>query len=326
MITDYLDYSGREDVVSGGALMIPIETPSGPHRVWTKRIGNNPDLKVLLLHGGPGSTHEYLEAVDSYLPAAGIEYYFYDQLGAGRSDQPDDESLWDTDRFVDEVEQVRAALGLERRNFVLYGQSWGGILAIEYALRHGQQLRGLVISNMMASVPAYNAYAEGVLMPQMDQDKLAAIKQLEADGDVDNPRYMQLLTEQHYVHHVLRMPPEAWPDPVQRGFDHINPVIYRKMQGPSELGISADATLADWDRTADLHSIDVPTLVIGATHDTMDPKFLRMMSERLPQGRYLHCPNGSHLALYDDQEIYFHGLLDFVLSLPTKPDPYPASR
>lgn len=322
MIVDYLDYSGRDDVVSGGARMIPIETPPGPHRVWTKRTGNNPDLKVLLLHGGPGSTHEYLEAVDSYLPAAGIEYYFYDQLGSGHSDQPDDDSLWDTDRFVDEVEQVRAALGLERRNFVLYGHSWGGILAIEYALRHGRQLRGLVISNMMASVPAYNAYAERVLMPQMDRKKLAAIKQIEADGDFDNPRYMQLLTEQHYIQHVLRMPADAWPDPVQRGFNHINPVIYRKMQGPSELGISADATLADWDRMADLDRIDVPTLVIGAAHDTMDPDHLRMMSERLPRGRYLHCPNGSHLALYDDQAVYFDGLLDFLLSLPTDPDPY----
>ena len=314
--SDYLDYSGRPDALSGGARLIPIETPSGPYRVWTKRTGNNPDLKVLLLHGGPGSTHEYLEAVDSYLPAAGVEYYFYDQLGSGRSDRPDDDSLWDLDRFVDEVEQVRGALGLERRNFVLYGQSWGGILAIEYALRHPAQLRGLVISNMMASVPAYNAYAEQVLMPQMDPDKLAQIKQLEADGDVDNPRYLELLMEQHYVQHVLRMPPEDWPDPVQRGFDHINPVIYRTMQGPSELGISADATLANWDRTADLGSIDVPTLVIGAAHDTMDPDHLRWMSERLPQGRYLQCPDGSHLALYDDQQVYFAGLVEFLLSLP----------
>jgi proline iminopeptidase len=314
-ISEYLDYSGRADVVSGGARMVPIETSSGRHRVWTKRIGNNPDLKVLLLHGGPGATHEYLEAVDSYLPAAGIEYYFYDQLGSGRSDSPRDESLWDLDRFVDEVEQVRTALGLERRNFVLYGQSWGGILAIEYALRHATQLRGLVISNMMASVPAYNAYAERVLMPRMDQDKLATIKQLEAAGDLENPRYMQLLTEQHYVHHVLRMPADTWPEPVQRGLDHINPVIYRKMQGPSELGISANATLADWDRTTELASIDVPALVIGATHDTMDPDHLRMMAERFPQGRYLHCPNGSHLAMYDDQPAYFDGLLDFLLTL-----------
>ena len=313
--SDYLDYSGRADALSGGARMIPIETPSGPYRVWTKRTGNNPDLKVLLLHGGPGSTHEYLEAVDSCLPAAGVEYYFYDQLGSGRSDQPDDDALWDLDRFVDEVEQVRSALGLDRRNFVLYGQSWGGMLAIEYALRHGAQLRGLVISNMMASVPAYNAYAEQVLMPRMDQDKLAQIKQLEADGDLDDPRYLELLMEQHYMHHVLRMPPEDWPDPVQRGFAHINPAIYRKMQGPSELGISTGATLADWDRTADLASIDVPTLVIGAAHDTMDPDHLRQMSERLPQGRYLHCPDGSHLALYDDQQVYFAGLVDFLRSL-----------
>src|SRR5690348_14781673 len=153
--------------------MVPVHTPSGTYQVWVKRIGNDPDLKVLLLHGGPGATHEYLEACDSYLPAAGVEYYYYDQLGSGFSDQPDEPSLWDLPRFVDEVEQVRVALGLGRDNLVLYGQSWGGILAIEYALAHQQHLRGLVISNMMASVPAYNAYAEQVLMPAMDQAKLA---------------------------------------------------------------------------------------------------------------------------------------------------------
>jgi proline iminopeptidase len=108
-MSDYLNYSGRDDVLSGGARMIPVSTPAGDFRVWTKRIGNNRDLKLLLLHGGPGCTHEYLEACDSYLPAAGIEYYYYDQLGSGRSDQPDEPSLWELDRFVDEVEQVRLA-------------------------------------------------------------------------------------------------------------------------------------------------------------------------------------------------------------------------
>jgi proline iminopeptidase len=315
-ISAYLDNRGRDDVLGGGARRIAISTPSGEHRVWTKRTGNNPRLKVLLLHGGPGSTHEYLEACDSYLPSAGIEYYYYDQLGSGNSDRPADESLWDVGRFVDEVEQVRTALDLQPDNFVLYGQSWGGILAIEYALAHQQHLRGLVISNMMSSVPAYNAYAEQVLMPKMDQAALAEIKQLEAAGDVDAPRYMELLTEQHYLHHVLRMPTAEWPDPVARGFEHINPVIYRKMQGPSELGISADASLAHWDRSADLTAIEVPTLVIGAQHDTMDPQHMRMMAERIPHGRYLHCPNGSHLAMYDDQQTYFSGLVDFLLQLP----------
>jgi proline iminopeptidase len=197
---------------------------------------------------------------------------------------------------------------------VLFGQSWGGILAIEYALRYQQHLRGLVISNMMASVPAYNAYAEQVLMPKMDQAALAEIKAFEAAGDIENPRYMELLVEQHYVHHVLRMPPEDWPDPVQRAFGHINPAIYVSMQGPSELGISADAKLAHWDRTEELASIEVPTLVIGAQHDTMDPAHMEMMAGRLPNGRYLYCPNGSHLAMYDDQQTYFAGLTDFLLA------------
>ena len=311
----YLDYSGRDDVLGGGARMIPISTPAGPQRVWIKRVGNNPSLRVLLLHGGPGSTHEYLEACDSYLPAAEVEYYYYDQLGSGFSDQPAEPSLWELVRFVDEVEQVRRALGLDRESFVLYGQSWGGILAIEYALAYQQHLRGLVISNMMASVPAYNAYAEQVLMPEMDQAALAEIKTLEASGQTEDPRYMELLAEQHYVHHVLRMPPEQWPDPVQRGFAHINPDIYVSMQGPSELGISASAKLAHWDRTAELASIDVPTLVIGARYDTMDPAHMEMMAGRLPQGRYLYCPRGSHRAMYDDQEAYFAGLTSFLSTI-----------
>ncbi len=293
--------------------MIPITTPKGSFRVWTKRVGDNPQVKVLLLHGGPGATHEYLEAVDGYLPAAGIEYYYYDQLGSAFSDQPDDPDLWDLDRFVDEVEQVRTALDLDRHNFVLYGQSWGGILATEYALRHHQHLKALVISNMMFSCRAYNDYAEQVLMPAMDQAALAEIKGFEARGDTGNPRYMQLLMEQHYVHHVLRMPAEEWPDSVTRAFDKINQAVYVPMQGPSELGMSG--SLLGWDRTGDLHRIAVPTLVIGARHDTMDPVHMEAMAGRFPNGRYLYCPNGSHLAMYDDQETYFRGLVDFLTSL-----------
>jgi proline iminopeptidase len=312
MANAYFDSTGRADRLSGGARMIPITTPRGDFRVWTKRIGNNPDVKLLLLHGGPGATHDFFEPCDSFLPAAGIEYYYYDQLGSGNSDQPNDPSLWDLDRFVDEVEQVRIALGLDRTNFFLLGQSWGGILAMEYALHHQDRLKGLVISNMMSSCRAYNEYAERVLMPAMDQAALAEIKDLEARGDVTNPRYMELLTEHHYLHHVLRMPVAEWPEPVTRGFAKINPAIYVPMQGPSELGMSG--SLLEWDRTDDLARIEVPTLVIGARHDTMDPTFMEMMAGRLPKGRYLYCPEGSHLAMYDDQERYFSGLVDFLLA------------
>jgi proline iminopeptidase len=209
------------------------------------------------------------------------------------------------------VDQVRRALGLNRDNFVLLGHSWGGILATEYALAHQQHLRGLIISSMMSSVPAYNAYAEQVLMPQMDQPALSEIKAFEAAGDTQNPRYM----EQHYVHHVLRMPPADWPDPAQRAFAHINPAIYVSMQGPSELGISADASLAHWERFDELATIDVPTLVIGARHDTMDPAHMEAMADRLPRGQYLFCPDGSHMVMYDDQQVYFTGLIDFLNGL-----------
>ena len=135
----YLDNTGRDDILGGGARMIPIHTPKGDFHVWTKRFGNNPTAKLLLLHGGPAATHEYFEACDSYLPAAGIEYYYYDQLGSAYSDQPDEPELWQIDRFVDEVEQVRIALGLDAGNFFLLGHSWGGILATEYALRYQAQ-------------------------------------------------------------------------------------------------------------------------------------------------------------------------------------------
>jgi len=308
--SSYLDNAGRSDLLSGGVRMIPIETPKGQFRVWTKRVGNNPTVKVLLLHGGPAATHEYFEAFDSYFPAAGIEYYYYDQLGSAYSDQPNEPELWDLPRFVEEVEQVRQALGLDQSNFYLLGHSWGGILAMEYALKYQQHLKGLIISNMMASIPAYNEYARTVLMPAMDQGVLAEVQQLEATGKTEEPRYMELLLPHHYEKHLLRMPVAEWPDPVNRAFARLNRAIYVPMQGPSELG--ASGKLVNWDRTADLGQITVPTLVIGARHDTMDPAHMEMMAGKVQKGRYLFCPDGSHLAMYDDQKVYVDGLIRFL--------------
>jgi proline iminopeptidase len=309
-VSNYYDNTGRDDVLGGGVKRIPIKTEKGTFNVWTKRTGNNPTVKVLLLHGGPGFTHEYLEAADSFFPGAEIEYYYYDQLGSYYSDQPNDPDLVNLPRFIEEVEQVRIALGLNSDNFYLYGQSWGGILAMEYALKYQQNLKGLVISNMMASIPAYNEYAEKEFFAKMDQTVLAKLKAYEAAGQFDNEEYQSLLMEHHYVYHVLRLPPEQWPDAVNRAFKHMNPNIYIPMQGPSELG--ASGKLLEWDRTADLHKITVPTLVIGAQHDTMDPEHKRWMAKEVRNGRYLHCPDGSHMAMYDDQETYFEGLIDFI--------------
>jgi len=299
-----------DETRGAGVRMIPVTTPRGTFRVWTRRRGDNPRIKMLLLQGGPGITHEYLEAFDSYFPDAGIEYYFYDQLGTYYSDQPDEPELWDLPRFVDEVDQVRQALGLSRENFYLYGHSWGGLLAVEYALQHQEHLKALVISNMMSSIPRHNEYTRNVLLPQMDQAVLAEIQQMEAAGENDKPRYMELLVPHYYEHHLLRMPAAEWPDGMSRAFQHINPAVYVPMQGTSELGVIGK--LATWDRSGDLSKITTPTLVIGARHDTMDPEHMKWMASQLPHSRFLYCPNGSHMAPYDDQQTYFAGLIGFI--------------
>ena len=146
-------------IQNGGVQIIPVQTPKGTLNVWTKRIGNNPTVKLLLLNGGPGATHEYFECFESFLPAEGIEFIYYDQIGCGHSDNPEDTALWDLPRYVEEVEQVRRALQLDKDNFYLLGHSWGGILTMEYALKYQQHLKWLIISNMMSYAIAYDRYA-----------------------------------------------------------------------------------------------------------------------------------------------------------------------
>ena len=306
-VAEYFNY-GDTGLQTAGIRMIPIATPVGKFKVWTKRIGNNPRIKVLLLHGGPAMTHEYMECFESFFPREGFEFYEYDQLGSFYSDQPADSSLWTTARFVEEVEQVRRAIGADENNFYLLGNSWGGLLAMEYALKYQQHLKGLIISNMVASAPEYGRYANEVLARQMNPEVLAEIRQLEKNKDFDNPRYMELLLPNFYHEHLCRLP--EFPDPVQRSLKHVNPVIYTMMQGPSEFGISG--RLATWDRKADLHLITVPTLMIGAKYDTMDPKAMEEQSRLVKNGSYLYCPNGSHLAMWDDQAVYMKGVIGWI--------------
>jgi proline iminopeptidase len=295
-------------VDTAGVSRVPIQTPKGAFTVWTKRVGHNPRIKLLLLHGGPGATHEYFEALERFLGADGIEFIYYDQLGSAYSDQPTDDSLWSTERFVDEVEQVRQALGLTKENFFLLGHSWGGILAVEYALKHQEHLKGLVVSNMMMSIPDYNRYAEEVLAKGMDAKVVAEIKDLEKKSQFESPRYMELLMPNFYAKHICRL--EQWPDAVNRAFAKLNKQVYVLMQGPSEFG--ASGRLEKWDRKADLGRITTPTLVIGATHDTMDPAHMKWVSTQVTSGSFLLCPSGSHMAMWDDQRVYASGLVRFL--------------
>jgi proline iminopeptidase len=305
----YYDNSGHPDAWTGGARKITISTPKGPHQVWIKRVGNNPELKLLLLTGGPGLSHAYLEVMDSYLPGAGVEYYHYDQLETGESDRPNDPDLWTLARYVDEVDQVRKAIDGDKSNFCLLGHSWGGLLAMEYALAHQDQMKCLVISNMMASIPAYNAYAKNVLEPKMDQKVLKQILDMEASGKTEQPAYMALLMPNWYEQHILRRPAAQWPEPVVRAAENMNRQFYVTMQGPSEMG--ASGRLVNWDRFNDLKKIQIPTLVISGKYDTMDPAYMAKMAHELPHGE-LAATNGGHMDMYDDQRTYFAKLLAFL--------------
>lgn len=307
----YFDYSNSDDQVTGGIKMIPITTPKGTFNVWTKRVGNNPKIKLLLLHGGPGGTHEVFEGFDGFFPNEGIEYIYYNQLDSYYSDQPNDSTLWTIDHFVDEVEQVRKALKLDKENFYLLGQSWGGILAMEYALKYQENIKGLVISNMMASINEYEKYAKEVLGPQMPPEVLKEIMDLEANEDFSNPRYTELVTQYFYTKHVLNMPLEKWPESVNRAFKHLNPNIYIFMQGYSEFGVTGNASLKGWDVSERLKELSIPTLMIGGKYDTMDPKYMEWMSEQVQNGRSI-TTNGSHLSQYDDPRTYFSGLIQFI--------------
>ncbi len=305
----YYDNRGHSDAWSGGARKITISTPKGPHQIWIKRIGNNPRLKLLLLTGGPGLSHSYLDVMDSYLPAQGIEYYHYDQLETGESDRPNDPDLWTLPRYVDEVDQVRKAIGGDKSNFCLLGHSWGGLLAMEYALAHQDQMKCLVISNMMASIPAYNAYAKKVLEPRMNQAALRQILAMEASGKTEQPQYMQLLVANWYEQHFLRRPASQWPEPLLRSEENMNRRFYVTMQGPSEMG--ASGRLVNWDRFNDLKRIELPTLVISGKYDTMDPAYMAAMAKQLPNGE-LAATNGGHMDMYDDQPTYFAKLIAFL--------------
>ncbi len=294
-----------------GIRMVDIQTDSGNFKVWTKQVGNNPDKRVLLLHGGPGGTHEFFKCFEEYFPQENIEFILYDQLGSFYSDQPKDTTLWTNYRFVEEVEQVRQALHLDSTNFYLYGQSWGGILAMEYALKYQENLKGLIISNMVSDIVGYSKYAKEVLGPKLPPEVFKEVQELEEAEDFGE-RYASLLNEHYYTRHILRMPQDEWPKDIIAAFEHLNPDVYIYMQGHSEFGITKGATLEGWSVSNRLKEIYRPTLCIGATHDTMDPKHMEWMSTEVQNGSFLLCPNGSHLSQYDDPEHFFPGLINFI--------------
>jgi proline iminopeptidase len=298
--TDSLNPAG---IKVAGIKMVPV--CGGRYKVWTKKLGSGP-VKVLLLHGGPAFGHPYMEAMESFLPQAGIEMHYYDQLGCGNSDIPDEPSLWTLRRYTEEVEEVRSGLGLEK--FVLLGHSWGGMLGLEYALHYQQHLRALVISNASAGIRSIVKRLSDLKIQLLSAEQLRTLNQLQSNREYDAPEYEQIVQGELYPKMICRLSP--WPEPILRSLRLHNDKIYVQMQGKSEFEVTGN--LKEWERWDQLQNIHVPTLTIGSRYDENDPADMKRMSELVKHGSYAYCPNGSHLCFWDDQAAYFRQLISYL--------------
>jgi proline-specific peptidase len=289
--------------------------PFRGYEVWYRIVGDGEEagkLPVLLLHGGPGGTHDYLESLEA-LAETGRRAIFYDQLGCGQSDLPDDPALYTVELFVNEVGAVRRELGLERIH--LFGSSWGGMLAMEYALTQPGGLASLVVASSPASMPQWVAET-GRLRAALPADVQDTLARHEEAGTTDSQEYEHACLV-FYKRHVCRL--DEWPEYVQRSFDFIEQhgLVYRTMNGPSEFHVTG--TLRDWDITDRLGEISVPALVVSGEHDEATPAINRTVSERIPGARSVVLPECSHMAHVEDPQGYVRLLDGFFSEIEANP-------
>jgi L-proline amide hydrolase len=268
--------------------------PFRGHSTWYRLVGEPAEghLPVLLLHGGPGGAHDYLESMAG-LSRDGRQVVFYDQLGCGLSPHPSQPDLWAVELFLDEIGAVRAALGLDRIH--LLGQSWGGMLAMEYALTKPAGVESLTICDSPSSMPLWVAEANR-LRADLPADVQETLLRHEAAGTTDSEEYQQACMA-FYDRHVCRVP---WPDYVQRSFAQMPNEVYLTMNGPSEF--HSIGTLKDWDITNRLSEIDIPTLVISGRHDEATPLIARTVHEAIPGSRWVLFEESSHMPHVEETE------------------------
>jgi len=285
-----------------------VEVEGG--RVWYRRLGEGDALPVLLLHGGPGAAHDYMlplaERLSEHRPAI-----VYDQLGCGRADKPDDTSLWTVDRSVTEVDQVRAALGLDRCH--LLGQSWGGWLAIDYMARGPVGVAGLVLASTSASIAQFVAGARR-LIDALPEPHRTALQELGARGEYDHPDY-RAAEQEFYRRHLCRMDP--WPEALVRSSDQMEGnQVYATMNGPTEFDVIG--RLRTWDRTPDLGRIDVPTLITCGRYDEITPACSETIAKGIPDARVVVFEESAHVAHLEEAEAYAGTVEEFLQSVEAR--------
>jgi proline-specific peptidase len=279
------------------------------YQVWYKIVGDSDCIPLLTLHGGPGAGHDYLESLEALSSTRPV--IFFDQLGCGKSDKPDDTSLWRIERFVKEVDTVRQALGLDRVN--LLGQSWGGWLSIEYMLSKPKGIVSLTLASTSASIPQFveeTKRLKAELPPQVYQTML----ECEAAEDYHHPDYEAAVTE-FYNRHLCRL--EPWPEPLQRSGKNLeNNAVYETMNGPNEFIVIGN--LKDWNRIDRLGEITVPTLITVGRYDEITPTCAETMRRGIPNSQLHIFEKSAHTAHLEESEKYMAVLTDFLARVESK--------
>ncbi|MGB3539531.1 MAG: proline iminopeptidase-family hydrolase [Mesorhizobium sp.] len=280
-----------------------VRVKVGDHEVAVYSFGTGDEV-LLCLNGGPGLPCDYVRDSHSVLADHGYRVVIHDQLGTGRSDRPEDKSLWTIGRYVEEVETVRSALGLGKVH--LLGQSWGTWLGFEYLLTYPESAKSFICANGTAEVPLHLKDLER-LRSALGHETVTMMARHEALDSTDHPEYRGALAILDY-RHVCRL--QQWPAALDRSMAGINMDIYGTMWGPNEF--TCTGRLSNWDRLGDLHLVSQPTLVLCGHHDELGPVSAGRIMRGLPDAELKIFPNSSHMPFFEEREDYLAVVLDFL--------------
>ena len=273
------------------------------YKVVTYSFGSGDDV-LLCLNGGPGLPCDYVRDSHSFLSDHGYRIVAFDQLGCGKSDKPDDKSLWTITRYVEEVETVRKALDLGKVHLV--GQSWGGWLSIEYGVTYPDNLKTIILENTCGDMPHLIGELERH-REALGPETVAMMQRHEAEGTLEHPEYQAAITVLNY-RHVCRL--QEYPAPLLRSLNDWNMNVYGTMQGPNEFLYTGN--LKDWNRIPDMHRITCPALIMVGQHDELTPACSLKMKNALPNAELHVFPNSSHTPFFEEPDAFFTAMLDFL--------------
>jgi len=273
------------------------------HEVVTYSIGEGNNV-LLCANGGPGLPCDYIRDSHYILAEQGFRVVTWDQLGCGQSDRPKNKELWTVERYVEEVEEIRLALGLGNVHFL--GQSWGTWLGIEYALKYQSNLKSLVLANGAADIPHLISELNR-LKVSLGSETVTMMQRREAENSIEHPEYQAAITLLNY-RHVCRL--DKWPDAVNRSLSDWNQDPYVTMQGPNEFTYTGN--MKDWNRIDALSTIKIPSLVLVGQYDELTPACSAKINNNLANSQIHVFKESSHMPFFEEPDLYFSVLAMFL--------------